>query len=254
MCLSVLPRNKEAVSKGQDRQPLAQAASPPRAELSAKVPASGTNDSTEKQAEVKKNKRERKEERQKNRKKEKKELKLENHQENSKNQKPKKRKTGREAEGEALGSAGKKSQTKAGEAEGAADRAEDGAGACAGDAEEEPTKARPGKRKQKHLEDDADSKKKKRKFSEPPEGGEPENCEAPTKGKFNWKGTIKAVLKQAPDNEVAVKKLRKKVLAQYYAVTDEQHKSEEELLTIFNKKISKNPSFKLLKDKVRLLK
>lgn len=30
-------------------------------------------------------------------------------------------------------------------------------------------------------------------------------------GKFNWKGTIKAVLKQAPDNEVAVKKLRKKV-------------------------------------------
>ena len=30
-------------------------------------------------------------------------------------------------------------------------------------------------------------------------------------GKFNWKGTIKAVLKQAPDNEVAIKKLRKKV-------------------------------------------
>uniref|UniRef100_A0A452RB60 Cell growth-regulating nucleolar protein n=1 Tax=Ursus americanus TaxID=9643 RepID=A0A452RB60_URSAM len=210
--------SNEAVSKGQDRQPLAQAVSPPHTELSAKVPASGTNDSTEKQAEVKKNKRERKEERQKNRKKEKKELKLENHQENSKNQKPKKRKTGREAEGEAPGSAGKTSQTKAGEAEGATDR------------------------------------KKKRKFSGPPEGGEPENCEAPTKGKFNWKGTIKAVLKQAPDNEVAVKKLRKKVLAQYYAVTDEQHKSEEELLTIFNKKISKNPSFKLLKDKVKLLK
>lgn len=30
-------------------------------------------------------------------------------------------------------------------------------------------------------------------------------------GKFNWKGTIKAILKQAPDNEIAVKKLRKKV-------------------------------------------
>lgn len=30
-------------------------------------------------------------------------------------------------------------------------------------------------------------------------------------GKFNWKGTIKAVLKQAPDNEIAIKKLRKKV-------------------------------------------
>jgi hypothetical protein len=30
-------------------------------------------------------------------------------------------------------------------------------------------------------------------------------------GKFNWKGTIKAVLKQAPDNEISVKKLKKKV-------------------------------------------
>lgn len=30
-------------------------------------------------------------------------------------------------------------------------------------------------------------------------------------GKFNWKGTIKAILKQAPDNEIAVKKLKKKV-------------------------------------------
>lgn len=45
-----------------------------------------------------------------------------------------------------------------------------------------------------------------------------------------------------------------KVLAQYYAVTDEHHRSEEELLAIFNKKVSKNPAFKLLKDKVKLLK
>lgn len=38
--------------------------------------------------------------------------------------------------------------------------------------------------------DDADSKKKKRKFSGPPEGGEPENCEAPTKGipAVIWRG------------------------------------------------------------------
>nr|6ZVH_y Chain y, Cell growth-regulating nucleolar protein [Homo sapiens] len=72
--------------------------------------------------------------------------------------------------------------------------------------------------------------------------------------KFNWKGTIKAILKQAPDNEITIKKLRKKVLAQYYTVTDEHHRSEEELLVIFNKKISKNPTFKLLKDKVKLVK
>lgn len=30
-------------------------------------------------------------------------------------------------------------------------------------------------------------------------------------GKFNWKGTIKAVLRQSPEEGIAVKKLRKKV-------------------------------------------
>lgn len=30
-------------------------------------------------------------------------------------------------------------------------------------------------------------------------------------GKFNWKGTIKAVLRQAPEEGIALKKLRKKV-------------------------------------------
>ncbi|KFU93734.1 Cell growth-regulating nucleolar protein [Chaetura pelagica] len=74
------------------------------------------------------------------------------------------------------------------------------------------------------------------------------------KGKFNWKGTIKAVLKQAPDNEISIKKLRKKVIAQYYAVAAEQHKSEEDILVIFNKKVNNNPKFKVLKDKVKLLK
>ncbi|NXC20600.1 LYAR protein, partial [Corythaeola cristata] len=74
------------------------------------------------------------------------------------------------------------------------------------------------------------------------------------KGKFNWKGTIKAVLKQAPDNEISIKKLRKKVIAQYYAVAGEHHKSEEDILVIFNKKVNNNPKFKVLKDKVKLLK
>ncbi|KAF0870956.1 cell growth-regulating nucleolar protein [Crocuta crocuta] len=242
--------SSELVGKGPHRQLRDQAVNPPSAELSTKVPASQTNDTTEKQPDVKKNKRERKEERQKNRKKEKKELKLEGHQENSKSQKPKKRKTGpaavQEAGGDAPGSAGKKGWSE----EGKAPAAVDGAGAAG----QEPPEPRPGKRKQKHVEDEADTKKKKKKLSENSQGGEPENHEAPAKGKFNWKGTIKAVLKQAPDNEVAIKKLRKKVLAQYYAVTKEHHRSEEELLTIFNKKISKNPTFKLVKDKVKLSK
>ncbi|NXG79394.1 LYAR protein, partial [Baryphthengus martii] len=81
-----------------------------------------------------------------------------------------------------------------------------------------------------------------------------DNEENVVTGKFNWKGTIKAVLKQAPDNEISIKKLRKKVIAQYYAVAGEQHKSEEDILVIFNKKVNNNPKFKVLKDKVKLVK
>lgn len=241
--------SSEPVGKGPDQQP-AEPVSKPCAENNAEVPSSKANSSTEEPAEAKKNKRERKAERQKNRKKEKKELRLENHQENTKGQKPKKCKVVQEAEQEAAdGSSGTKSQRKKSKAERAQDGAVDG-GAEAG----EQADAGPGKRKRKHLEVESDSKKKKIKLPENSEDGEPENHEAPAKGKFNWKGTIKAVLKQAPDNEITIKKLRKKVLAQYYVVTNEHHKSEEELLVIFNKKISKNPTLKLLKDKVKLLK
>lgn len=79
--------------------------------------------------------------------------------------------------------------------------------------------------------------------------------EAGSKGKFNWKGTIKAVLKQSPEEGLAVKKLRKKVLSAYYSFSGEGNfKSEEELLALFNKKIKGNPKFRELKDKVRLVK
>lgn len=44
------------------------------------------------------------------------------------------------------------------------------------------------------------------------------------------------------------------VIAQYYAVAGEHHKSEEDILVIFNKKVNNNPKFKVLKDKVKLLK
>ncbi|XP_062964013.1 cell growth-regulating nucleolar protein isoform X1 [Cynocephalus volans] len=250
--------SSEPVSKGQDQQPLDQVANL-CVETSTKDPSSKANDAPKGQAEVKKNKRERKEERQKNRKREKKELKLENHQENSKSQKPKKRKGGQEAElapgggeaPEANGSVGKKSRKKRSKSQSAVEAGSAGPreGAAKGEA-----KTAAGSSKRKHSEVETDSKKKKMKFPGHSEGGELEDHEAPAKGKFNWKGTIKAILKQAPDNEIAIKKLRKKVLAQYYIVTNEQHRSEEELLVIFNKKISKNPTFKLLKDKVKLLK
>ncbi|KAF1391323.1 hypothetical protein PFLUV_G00040930 [Perca fluviatilis] len=83
---------------------------------------------------------------------------------------------------------------------------------------------------------------------------ETEDQEVP-KGKFNWKGNIKAVLRDSDDQELPVKKLRKKVLAAYYSFTgDGNFKKEEEVLALFNKKINNNPKFRVLKDRVRLVK
>lgn len=44
------------------------------------------------------------------------------------------------------------------------------------------------------------------------------------------------------------------VIAQYYAVAGEHHKTEEEILVTFNKKVNNNPKFRVLKDKVKLVK
>ncbi|NXG63127.1 LYAR protein, partial [Hemiprocne comata] len=205
--------------------------------------------------EKKKNKRERKEERQKNQKKEKKDLKLENQSEVKKSKKSKKGKESLEEEFEINGNDHQREM-------------------------EEETNVK--KRKHKHAEgihstpytpfyyfvyvypipsvEEPHVTTKRRKTENTSEDRETGNTNGneehmgTDKGKFNWKGTIKAVLKQAPDNEISIKKLRKKVIAQYYAVAGEQHKSEEDILVIFNKKVNNNPKFKVLKDKVKLLK
>ncbi|CAM9389750.1 unnamed protein product [Lampetra planeri] len=104
-------------------------------------------------------------------------------------------------------------------------------------------------------------KKRKRKGEEAEEAiRENENSEEPSKakkvkrngaGKFNWKGTITAVLRVAENKEMSVKKLRKKVLGQYLAMdVGGKPYTEEELLALFNKKIQSNPKFRVLKDKV----
>ncbi|NXG19616.1 LYAR protein, partial [Grallaria varia] len=211
------------------------------------------NGITDDKVERKKNKRERKEERQKNKKKEKKDLKLENQPEVKKNKKSKKGKESMENEFEINGN-GHQSETE----------------------EEKNVK----KRKHKHVEgiyyttyslvcfEDAFSqlqssiyylkephiKTKRMKTKDISEDMETEDTNDNEESKFNWKGTIKAVLKQAPDNEISIKKLRKKVIAQYYSIAGEQHRSEEEILAIFNKKVNNNPKFKVLKDKVKLVK
>ncbi|XP_009707699.1 PREDICTED: cell growth-regulating nucleolar protein [Cariama cristata] len=191
------------------------------------------NGITDDKIERKKNKRERKEERQKNKKKEKKDLKLENQSEVKKGKKSKKGKESLENEFEINGN-GHQSEI------------------------EEETNVK--KRKHKHTEEEPRITSKRLKTENISEDMETENTNGneenvgTDKGKFNWKGTIKAVLKQAPGNEISIKKLRKKVIAQYYAVAGEHHKSEEDILVTFNKKVNNNPKFKVLKDKVKLLK
>ncbi|XP_058694336.1 cell growth-regulating nucleolar protein [Poecile atricapillus] len=191
------------------------------------------NGITEAKTERKKSKRERKEERQKNKKKEKKDLKLGNQAEVKKSKKSKKGKESVEDEFKINGN-GNHSEA------------------------EEETNVK--KRKHKHVEEEPHTKTKRMKTESISEDMETENINdneenvGTDKGKFNWKGTIKAVLKQAPDNEISIKKLRKKVIAQYYAVAGEQHKTEEEILVIFNKKVKNNPKFRVLKDKVKLVK
>lgn len=49
------------------------------------------------------------------------------------------------------------------------------------------------------------SKNKKIKITRHPKCREGKGHEAPTKGKFTRKGTIKVVLKLAPDNELSIK-------------------------------------------------
>ncbi|TRY83280.1 hypothetical protein DNTS_000572 [Danionella cerebrum] len=86
-------------------------------------------------------------------------------------------------------------------------------------------------------------------------GEEPEIqvSEAQSAGRFNWKGTIKAVLRDAPEDGLAIKKLRKKVLLEYHSFSGERNfRSDEDLLSIFNKKISSNPKFRVLKDRWKL--
>ncbi|XP_057229477.1 cell growth-regulating nucleolar protein [Malurus melanocephalus] len=191
------------------------------------------NGVTDDKTERKKSKRERKEERQKNKKREKKDLKLENQMDVKKRKKSKKGKESMEDDFEINGN-GNHSET------------------------EEETNVK--KRKHKHVEEEPQTKRKRMKTESISEDMETENINdneenvGIERGKFNWKGTIKAVLKQAPDNEISIKKLRKKVIAQYYAVAGERHKTEEEILVIFNKKVNNNPKFKVLKEKVRLVK
>ncbi|XP_008289665.1 cell growth-regulating nucleolar protein [Stegastes partitus] len=135
---------------------------------------------------------------------------------------------------------------------------------------QEPEEDQAGKKKKKdrkrkascdHDEDEeqsvhcTESKLKKLDDTEDADMSEEAENEAVFKGKFNWKGNIKAVLRDCPDQELSVKRLRKKILAAYYSYTgDRNTKTETEVLALFSKKINSNPKFRVLKDRVRLVK
>nr|XP_058970777.1 cell growth-regulating nucleolar protein-like [Pocillopora verrucosa] len=115
------------------------------------------------------------------------------------------------------------------------------------------------------LVDTENEQKRKRKRNEEEDGkGEPQQSKIlkmeseginGDKNQFNWKSTIKAVLRQAPDQELQIKRLRKKVLAEFEARgANTRNLSDNELRALFEKKITKNPKFKVHKDRVKLVK
>ncbi|KAM4709919.1 cell growth-regulating nucleolar protein [Discoglossus pictus] len=224
-------------AKNQDKQKQDES-SPPEDESKPVEPGEET--------EKKKSKRERKEERQKQNKKEKKELNIEDQLENGGKKKSKKRSMEEDEEAETRDEEPKEKKKKKKRNNESEDEniVENGVTETK-DNEDVPTSRK--RQKRKNAEDEAAEQQSEENIAD-------ENGESNERGKFNWKGTIRALLRQAPDNELPIKKLRKKVLAQYFAVSSAQHKSEEDLLATFNKKIHNNPKFRVLKERVKLIK
>ncbi|XP_074613621.1 cell growth-regulating nucleolar protein-like isoform X1 [Acropora palmata] len=72
---------------------------------------------------------------------------------------------------------------------------------------------------------------------------------------FKWKSVIKAVLCECDGQELPLKRLRKKVLAEFQACgANYTNLSENKIRALFDKKVHSNPNFKVRKDIVRLVK
>lgn len=73
--------------------------------------------------------------------------------------------------------------------------------------------------------------------------------------KFHWHKVIKTVVKQSEDNEISIKKLRKKVLAAYQEHgLDHRASTIDESLALFDKKLKTYPKVKIAKNIVKLVK
>ncbi|CAG2060828.1 unnamed protein product, partial [Timema podura] len=70
-------------------------------------------------------------------------------------------------------------------------------------------------------------------------------------GKFNWEDTIVKVLQSSKDKSLLVKRLKKRVLSEFSATNGGTH--SKDALVKFNKKITKIPSVKVIKDVAKLM-
>jgi len=71
------------------------------------------------------------------------------------------------------------------------------------------------------------------------------------KSKFDWDEVITSLLQKQSDNEMSLKKLKKRCIAEYFSQHEGTHKTKEELFVKFNKKLKKR-KYKILKDRVTL--
>ena len=73
-------------------------------------------------------------------------------------------------------------------------------------------------------------------------------------GPFNWHKAIKCALKAEDDKCLSVKKLRKKVIAEFMSTGGASKiKAENEIYALFEKKLHSYQKVKILKDKVTLV-
>merc|ERR1719234_960911 len=75
----------------------------------------------------------------------------------------------------------------------------------------------------------------------------------PKKVKFDWDEVITACLKEKDGNEMKLVKLKKKCLREYFSAHEGTHKSKEEVGAKFDKKMKNKSSYKVLKDRIKLV-
>lgn len=103
------------------------------------------------------------------------------------------------------------------------------------------------------MEQDVPSKKKKNENNDDSLLDGKDAVENHADSKFSWQGTIEAVLSKAPEKQMKLTKLKKKVLSQYRAAGwDGRPVTEEKLAAKFDKKLQKHKQIKIHKEKAQL--